>query len=471
MRIGPDMDLTRRILVFSMAFILCLAWISSSVEPPDTGADAMVAEVQDESYEFYAVFLGDLVIGVTDDPEAVESALSDALEFRRIMTGFEVSLDEPLSFEARSSSHDPAMTPTGKIRANIEEMGTFLTHAIAVKVSGDVVGIVRDSAEAENIIREIKDLHREQRESEGGVRVVDVKILEEVQFVPHPVDPEDIINAASLEQILVRGTDKVVEHEVRSGDTAWGIAETAGMSVNDLERANPGSANLDRLSPGDRINLVVADPHITLRTEETHTYKKYLPFDVQTKSDPDMWPWERVVEQAGQRGEVEVTAKVVYEAGSEVEREVLSEEHQSDPVTHVVVQGTKTVPQRGSGQFIVPAKGTLSSGFGPRSGGFHTGIDLAMPIGTAVRAADSGTVTTAGWQGAYGRTIIVDHGGGEIVTVYAHLNSTSVSVGDVVSRGDVIGYSGNTGRSTGPHLHFEVRVGGSPRNPINYFPN
>ncbi|MFW5896984.1 MAG: M23 family metallopeptidase, partial [Bacillota bacterium] len=77
----------------------------------------------------------------------------------------------------------------------------------------------------------------------------------------------------------------------------------------------------------------------------------------------------------------------------------------------------------------------------------------------------------AGWQGAYGNVIFIDHGGSELVTVYAHLSRIDVSVGDVVARGDVIGHSGNTGRSTGPHLHFEIRADGTPRNPLNYFPD
>ena len=120
-----------------------------------------------------------------------------------------------------------------------------------------------------------------------------------------------------------------------------------------------------------------------------------------------------------------------------------------------------------SGVFSWPSKGTISSPYGKRGRGFHTGIDIANKRGTTVSAAAGGKVTSAGWSGGYGYCIIVDHGNG-MKTRYAHLSKILVSVGDSVSRGEKIGEVGSTGNSTGPHLHFEVIVNGSTKNPINY---
>ena len=114
-----------------------------------------------------------------------------------------------------------------------------------------------------------------------------------------------------------------------------------------------------------------------------------------------------------------------------------------------------------------PTSGTVTSGFGSRWGRLHAGIDIGAPNGTPIRAAKSGVVIFAGTQGGYGNVVIVDHGGG-LTTLYAHQSRLGTSDGADVSGGEVIGYVGSTGQSTGNHLHFETRVGGSPQNPMRY---
>lgn len=125
-----------------------------------------------------------------------------------------------------------------------------------------------------------------------------------------------------------------------------------------------------------------------------------------------------------------------------------------------------TVSVGGSGQFSWPVNGQLTSGFGFRWGRMHEGIDIAAPTGRPIGAAAAGTVIVAGWSGGYGNLVVVSHG--TISTAYGHMSRIAVSNGQQVSRGTVLGAVGSTGHSTGPHLHFEVRVNGSPQNPINY---
>ena len=122
-----------------------------------------------------------------------------------------------------------------------------------------------------------------------------------------------------------------------------------------------------------------------------------------------------------------------------------------------------------AGGLIWPTAGRVTSEYGYRWGRMHQGIDIGAGTGTPIRAAKAGEVIFAGTQGGYGRTVVISHGGG-FSTLYAHQSSIAASDGQSVERGQVIGYVGNTGNSTGPHLHFETRVNGSAQNPRRYLP-
>jgi murein DD-endopeptidase MepM/ murein hydrolase activator NlpD len=116
---------------------------------------------------------------------------------------------------------------------------------------------------------------------------------------------------------------------------------------------------------------------------------------------------------------------------------------------------------------IWPVDAPITSPFGWRWGRMHTGVDLGAPYGTPIKAAAAGTVIYAGWLGGYGNLTVIDHGGG-LATAYAHQSSIAVAVGQQVAQGEIIGNVGSTGHSTGPHLHFEVRVNGQPVDPLGY---
>ena len=118
---------------------------------------------------------------------------------------------------------------------------------------------------------------------------------------------------------------------------------------------------------------------------------------------------------------------------------------------------------------IWPLSGRITSGFGPRWGRFHQGIDIAAPVGTIVRAAAAGEVTATGWRSGYGYTVTIEHGGGTR-TFYAHLSRTLVHAGAAVEKGEPIGKVGETGHATGPHLHLEVHIDGDPVDPMSVLP-
>jgi len=135
------------------------------------------------------------------------------------------------------------------------------------------------------------------------------------------------------------------------------------------------------------------------------------------------------------------------------------------------------VVHNSTGSFIWPISGHINSGFGYRFHPIHrrtimhTGLDIGGPNGGAIHAADGGQVIWAGWKGGYGKAIMINHGtrnGHNLITLYGHMSALAVSTGQSVGKGQVIGYEGSTGYSTGPHLHFEVRVDGAPVNPMGY---
>lgn len=129
-------------------------------------------------------------------------------------------------------------------------------------------------------------------------------------------------------------------------------------------------------------------------------------------------------------------------------------------------------PPQGGG-YVWPAEGPITSPFGyrvdPTTGewSFHTGVDIGVPVGTPVRAAAAGVVTFVGWNGGYGQAVIIDHG--PFTTIYGHLSRYYYAPGTYVAAGQVVAESGNTGRSTGPHLHFEWRIDGTPVDPLQFY--
>ena len=160
------------------------------------------------------------------------------------------------------------------------------------------------------------------------------------------------------------------------------------------------------------------------------------------------------------------------------ERELARQSEQLTKLINKSVKDEKEVIIAG-GTFLRPTNGRVTSPYGYRTHPifkkriFHSGVDLASPSGTPIKAANSGKVIYVGWYGGYGKVVIIDHGkinGQNTTTLYAHMSGFNTSQGKYVQRGQVIGYVGSTGYSTGPHCHFEVRVNGKTTNPFNYVP-
>ncbi|MFA7637555.1 MAG: peptidoglycan DD-metalloendopeptidase family protein [Monoglobales bacterium] len=207
---------------------------------------------------------------------------------------------------------------------------------------------------------------------------------------------------------------------------------------------------------------------LRVQTEKTSVYNADLMYGTIKNPTDELYVNEEKVSSEGQKGVMEVTAKVTEVNGAVSGTTIISSQVINEPVNEVVMVGTMQHPSVGTGEFLQPYFGTITSRFGARWGRKHTGTDICGDVGDPISATDNGIVVTAEYQkNGYGNIVIIDHQNG-IQTWYAHLDSISVNVGDVVEKGKIIGKLGNTGYSTGPHLHFEVRENGIPVNPSNY---
>ncbi|OLS01450.1 peptidoglycan DD-metalloendopeptidase family protein [Tissierella creatinophila] len=209
-------------------------------------------------------------------------------------------------------------------------------------------------------------------------------------------------------------------------------------------------------------------PLITVITTEEVEWIKDIDYETEIKEDPNMYDTKETLEAKGVPGENKIITQQIKHNGKIIEKQVISEEVMKSPTNRVIVKGTKETPKTApTGSFVMPTRGRLSSSFGERWGRMHRGIDIAKENGSDIKAADGGVVSFSGVMGTYGNMIEIDHENG-YKTRYAHCSKLLFSPGEGVYQGQVIAKVGSTGRSTGPHVHFEVIKNGVHQNPSNY---
>ena len=220
---------------------------------------------------------------------------------------------------------------------------------------------------------------------------------------------------------------------------------------------------------GDELLITVPEPELSVTRVEEEYYEEIYDADVIYIDNDNWYTTDTVVRQQPSAGFRKVVANVSYVNDKEVGRELLKEEVVMEAVAKIVERGTKIPPT-----YIKPISGgRLSSGFGRRNAptkgasSYHKGIDWATPTGTAVYASCGGTVSKAGWGSGYGYVVYIEHEDGR-QTRYGHLSKVLVSAGQKVKQGERIALSGNTGVSTGPHVHFEILINGVQVNPLDY---
>ena len=304
---------------------------------------------------------------------------------------------------------------------------------------------------------------------------ISCEFAEDVEIRQEYVPTSEIMNLGYIAELLYSTKTAEVTYEVKKGDTWSQIAAKNDMSSAELLALNPGY-NINKLQIGEVLTLSASVPYLTMTVVKQERYLDDVSYNIEYTDSADLYQGDYKVTSKGEYGKADVMAKTTYVNGEETERTILSSVTLKEPVTEYRLRGTKVRPTwMPTGSFRWPTSGRISSYFGGRKspGGIgstnHKGIDIAVPRGTPIYAADGGTVTYSGWMSGYGYLVQIDHGNG-YVTRYGHNSSLTVSVGQHVYKGQQVARAGSTGNSTGNHCHFEVRYNGVAKNPLNYLP-
>jgi len=338
----------------------------------------------------------------------------------------------------------------------------FAREAVAVRIDGEKRFVFADRSEAREFLNRVLDSYTVE---EGAER----RFLEDVQLVGTRVRCDEVTGLDEALFLARQDIENVQKHVVREGDTLWDVAAEHRLSAAQLLASNPAVKETSILRIGDELVIARHKPLLTVVTTAQVVKTREIPYRTTVRRDPGLPVGQRKVLEAGAAGLEEVTLRVVRQNGRLVAQERLKARETKPVVNRVEAAGSKIIlaSRGGGGQLAWPAGGGVISPFGPRGGGFHSGIDIGAGHGAPVVAAGPGVVVRAGWHGGYGKVIDISHGNG-VVTRYAHLSSVAKSAGQEVDRAQYIGAVGSTGRSTGPHLHFEVLINGRAQNPLNY---
>ncbi|MCG5254740.1 peptidoglycan DD-metalloendopeptidase family protein [Brevibacillus agri] len=420
----------------------------------------------------YRVFLNGKEIGVVNSPSVVQQWLDNKLkeaekknDVRSLQLSDRISFTEEKVFKGRYDN--------GATLESLSKEAEIEVEAVKVVVNGATVGYAVSKHDIEAALMDLKQKYGGDTKKavsaasidDGQSLVKQVKFKESITMEKSSVPASEVLSSEKLQELLSRGSSKQMIYTVQEGDCLGCIAKKYGVKISEILANNPGLTEDTLLQPGQQLNVTTLNPLVTVEVTEEVVKDEVLHYQELTRTNKTLPKGELRVIQPGKEGKKRVTYQIVKENGRIVDKKIINEQILSNPVPRIVERGTKVITSRGTGNMMWPAKGVLTSRFGPRWGRLHKGLDIAGS--GSIKATDNGRVILAGWYGDYGNAVIIDHGNG-IQTLYGHMRSIKVREGQTVQKGTTIGIMGSTGDSTGVHVHFEVKKGGRIQNPMNY---
>ncbi len=350
-------------------------------------------------------------------------------------------------------------TDTRRLAEKLKSYCPYLEKAFTIKSGDKTVAAFRTAAERKAAYN---DFIQEMTAGSNSY-----KLLDKIEFVYELVPYGLIKHGDAASKMLKKTYEFSGKVDVSEDCEISDILASYCITENEFVSLNPN------YKEGTKTSVVIKSdiPYIRVVTENSYTENTIVNYSVKYETDDSMYQGESEVKISGKEGfkkerktELAVNGQCVYETSSPIEN--------VESTTEVILVGTKESPKgMASGSISQPCSGVLTSRFGNRNGRQHKGIDISGKENSDITAADGGTVVFAEWDDSgYGNMIKIDHGNG-YTTIYAHCNALYVAKGDKVSQGDVIAALGNTGRSTGPHVHFEVieTQTGTPIDPLRFF--
>ncbi len=349
------------------------------------------------------------------------------------------------------------LTDKTQLAENLKSTQDGMVEAASITVGDVFFAAVPAEHEAHNLMEKYLVGYTAAQEN------ITAEFADEVKISAGYVPAESVKTPEAVYEMLLMG--KTVSHVAAEGETAESIAALYNTTVESLLEIN----EIKKIEAGMSVTVYTGEPLFDVKTIEHIGGEEEIPFEIVQEENPDLYEGRTQVKTEGVPGARFKDAYITRINGEIVEENVITDEIIREPVAQVEYVGTKEAPPSvGTGTFAMPTSGKLTSPYGARWGRTHAGIDVGAKTGTPIYAADNGIVTVSEFKNnGYGNFVSIDHGNG-FVTYYAHCSELLVKEGDVVAKGDLIAKVGNTGRSTGPHLHFEIRLDGTAQNPLNY---
>lgn len=431
---------------------------------------------------YYNVLVKGNPVGSISDEAQLQQLFADKTqEYQNKYPDAEMVLNTEGITTETAKSYKPEVDTQGTLD-KLSDMLTAYAKGVEIKVDGEVIGIVKDEEAANKVLEQVQSKYisaaavssplktksvsaNSSSKADGpSTTLKSVDIQEEVSTDAVKADPNKIWDVSEAVKALTVGKDSPVTYVVQEGDTISSIAARFEITQAEIRKNNPGIKETS-MQIGDKLTLTVPKPAVTVKSVEQIVEQIEIKPQVEVRKSADLKAGTTKVVRPGQSGLKNMQYRVTKENGEVVKEEWLGQEVVKAAVTEVVLKGTKVVGE-GTGTFAWPvSSASISSSYGQRWGRQHKGIDL---VGNRdVKASDEGVVTFAGQKTGYGNVIIINHRNG-YETLYGHLDSIGVKVGQVVEKGESIGVMGNTGRSTGTHLHFEIHNNGTVENPLTY---
>jgi murein DD-endopeptidase MepM/ murein hydrolase activator NlpD len=436
----------------------------------------------------YYVYIDGDYAGTVLDKDIIQSKVEQQVGKAQESYEYELSAEADITYIPEQVFNTDIKTEENQVLEQVSEVGVS-TEAAGIMIDGKPAVYLETIEKAQEVLEKFKLQYASEKELEeleaykkaeesketlpplekNEERLTKAAMAEEVSAEEMKADPKLVLSEEEALKLLNKGTLEEKKYTVQEGDVLGKIAAKHDLDLEKLLALNPGMKEGDIVKVGQEVNVTVLEPMIHAVVEKEVYKKEKVAFEKEVIEDSSMFKGDTKVKQKGKDGVKGVTYKITEQNGVPVQKAAVSEKMLEEPVKEIVIKGTKVIPSRGDGSFAWPADGGyISSKLGYRWGKMHKGIDIARPSTRTISAADNGKVVTAGNSGdGYGNKVIIDHQNG-YRTLYAHLASIDVSVGETVPKGTKIGVMGSTGDSTGTHLHFEVYKNGSLQDPLKY---